>query len=200
VKPRINLADPGKMDALQREVYESIVNGPRGRLVGPLRAVLLVPELARRWSQFGEYLRFSTSLPPKLKELAILVTARRWNSQVEWEIHSQAALDAGLSAGIVGAIERNAAPTFEDAPGAAVYEFTRQLLMFGDVEEATHDAIVALWDEVGVVELTSLIGYYSMVSLMLNAQRIPTTHGELVLQTPLGPKQLSDIPPCAGPH
>ena len=194
--PRINLADPVRMDADQREVYESIVNGPRGRLVGPLRAVLLVPELARRWSHFGEYLRFSTSLPPKLKELAILVTARRWNSQVEWEIHSQAALDAGLDSAIVNAIERNAAPAFHDAAGGAVYEFARQLLMFGDVEEVTHDAIVALWDEVGVVELTSLIGYYSMVSLMLNAQAIPTTNGKVVLPTPLGPKRLSDIPPC----
>jgi 4-carboxymuconolactone decarboxylase len=184
------------MDADQRKVYESIVNGPRGRLVGPLRAVLLIPELARRWSHFGEYLRFSTSLPPKLKELAILVTARRWNSQVEWEIHSQAALDSGLDSTIVNAIERAAVPIFHDEAGGAVYEFARQLLMFGDVEDAAHDAIVALWDEVGVVELTSLIGYYSMVSLMLNAQAIPTTNGRAALQMPQGPIRLTDIPPC----
>jgi 4-carboxymuconolactone decarboxylase len=82
----------------QRRIYESIVNGPRGTLVGPLRAALHRPELADKWQQLGELLRYRTSLPPHISEIAILVTARRWNSQVEWHMHAIAAAKAGVAA------------------------------------------------------------------------------------------------------
>ena len=89
--PRIPLPTPDVMTPEQRKVYDSIVKGPRGTLVGPLRAALHRPELADKWQQFGELLRYRTSLPPEISEIAILVTARRWLSQVEWHMHAIAA-------------------------------------------------------------------------------------------------------------
>ena len=78
--PRIPLVSPDALTDDQRRVYERIVAGPRKVIVGPLRAALHIPELADRWQQLGEILRFRTSISPRLNELAILVTARRWNS------------------------------------------------------------------------------------------------------------------------
>ena len=93
---RLHFPSVDEMTPEQRSVHDEVVSGIRGRLVGPLRAVIHSPDLARRWSRLGEYLRFSTCLPKKLNELAIIVTGRRWNSQLEFLIHAEAAKAAGL--------------------------------------------------------------------------------------------------------
>ena len=170
---RISLPSPAEMNAQQRAVYEEVIAGPRGRLVGPLRAVIHSPDLAARWSRLGEFLRYSTCLPPKLKELAILIVGRRWNSQVEFHIHAEAAEAAGLHVDYIEDIRLGRAPRAADVAETEIYEFARELLERGNVSDETHGAILARWSERGVVELTALIGYYSMVSMMLNAQDIP---------------------------
>ena len=76
-------------DDAQRAVWDGVVAGPRGQVIGPLRAAIHAPELARAWSSLGESLRFGTSLGKRLSELAIIVTGRRWSAQVEWAVHSK---------------------------------------------------------------------------------------------------------------
>ena len=161
------------MSAAQRQVYENIISGPRGRLVGPLRAAIHNPELAERWQKLGEILRFGTSLPPKLNELAIIVTARRWNSQIEWHIHADAALKAGLGAKAIEALKAAQEPPFEEEAEFVVYEYARQLQQHGAVEPGVYARAVELWGAAGVVELTAVVGYYTMVSMTLNAHEIP---------------------------
>jgi 4-carboxymuconolactone decarboxylase len=170
---RIPLPTLESMNPQQRAVYDNIVSGPRGRLVGPLRAVLHNPDLAERWQRLGEILRFDTVLPPKLNELAILVTARRWNSQIEWYIHSEAALNAGLAAEIIESLKQSRQPSFADESEALVYEYARQLHTHGTVEAALYEKAVQAWGPQGVVELTAVIGYYTMVSMTLNVHEIP---------------------------
>src|SRR5262245_1038280 len=171
--PRLRLPSGAEMTAEQRDVHDEVVSGVRGRLVGPLRAVIHSPDLARRWSRLGEYLRFSTCLPKKLNELAIVVTARRWNSQLEFHIHCEAAKAAGLDPACVEAIRLGQAPTFADEAEVEVYEFARMLQQTGSVDATVHAAVTARWGERGVVELTGVIGYYTMVSMTLNAHEIP---------------------------
>src|SRR5262245_39685288 len=84
---RIPLLTVEQMSPEQRRFYDEVVSGPRGRMIGPLRAAIHSPELAALWSQLGEFLRYRTCLPLRLNELAIVVTARRWTSQVEWWVH-----------------------------------------------------------------------------------------------------------------
>lgn len=175
---RIPLPTPESMSPEQRRVYDNIVSGPRGRLVGPLRAALHNPDLAERWQRLGEILRFDTVLPNKLNELAIIVTARRWNSQIEWHIHAEAALKAGLSPDVVAALKAAEKPNFTDDAEAVVYEFARQLQSHGTVEETVYDKALALWGVRGVVELTAVIGYYTMVSMTLNVHQIPMPDNE----------------------
>jgi 4-carboxymuconolactone decarboxylase len=191
---RIPLPDEMTMTPEQRRVFDKVVSGPRGALIGPLRAALHRPELAEVWERFGAMLRYGTSLPTRLSELAILVTARRWNSQLEWHVHSAAARKAGLSEAVMESLRVGASPQFDDPEEAAIYEFTRELQLTGEVSDKTYEVVFARWGAVGVVELTTLIGYYTLVSMTLNAHRIPLPDGaEPPLQACL-PLSESELP------
>lgn len=177
--PRIPLpASREELDDAQRAVWDKVVAGPRGQVIGPLRAAIHNPELAARWSAMGEALRFNTSLPKRLSELAICVTGRRWSSQVEWWVHARAAVQVGIAPAILDAIREGRAPAFADAQEALVYDFARDLQQDGRVAYATYAAARDAFGVKGVVELTALVGYYTMVSMTLNAHGVPLPEGE----------------------
>lgn len=175
---RIRLLSPESMDAEQRAVFDAIVAGPRKALVGPLRAALHNPVLADRWQRFGQVLRFETSVPTVLNELAILLTARRWNCVLEWTIHERDALRAGMPPSWLDDISNGRAPNLAgDEQAAEIYRYARQLLHLGDVDSETYAAVRRRWGERGVVEITAVVGYYTMVAMTLNAHRIPVPDG-----------------------
>lgn len=174
---RIPFPTPESMSDEQRAVFDAVVSGPRGTVVGPLRAALHSPELADRWSKLGEFIRYKTMLPAKLNELAILVTARRWNSELEWVVHSEAARNAGLEEDLIQDLLHGRPPRIADGDTASIYEFARQIQLNGQVDDAAYEAVRSRWQERGVVELTAVIGYYTMVSMTLNAHRIPLPDG-----------------------
>ena len=194
---RIPLPDPDSMTAEQRAVYDTVVGGPRGAVIGPLRAALHSPELADRWQRLGEILRYRLTLPKRLGELAILVTARRWNAELEWVVHAEAALAAGLAPKVIEAIRAGDPPAFSDPDEAEVYAFARELQLSGRVGDPVYDAVRTRWGERGVVELTALTGYYTMVAMTLNAHRIPLPDGMAAALYPDGEPvvaSLSGIP------
>ncbi len=193
---RLHFPSVDELTPEQGNVHDEVVSGIRGRLVGPLRAVIHSPDLARRWSRLGEYLRFSTCLPKKLNELAIIVTGRRWNSQLEFLIHAEAAKAAGLDPATIEAIRVGEAPTFADEAEAEIYEFARLLQQTGSVDGPVHAAVTERWGARGVVELTGVIGYYTMVSMTLNAHEIPIpADATPPLSLPSG-GGLTMLPPC----
>lgn len=176
--PRITLyEDLENPTPEQREIHQAIINGPRGKLVGPLRAVLRVPALAGPWQEIGAHLRYRTALTPRQSELVILVVARHWNSELEWQIHSKEAAIAGLDDRIIAAIRDHCPPAISDPLEKDLYRFAADLLRTGDVDDALHARLCAAMGEPAMVELVALIGYYSMVSLMLNAQAILPSDG-----------------------
>jgi 4-carboxymuconolactone decarboxylase len=194
--PRIPLPGREELDEAGREVWDRVVSGPRGVVIGPLRAAIHNPELAARWSALGEALRFGTSLPKRLSELAICVTGRRWSSQVEWWVHARVAAENGIAPAILDAIREGRPPAFADAEEALVYDFARFLQQDGTVPDAIHAAAREAFGVKGVVELTALIGYYTMVSMTLNAHGIPVPGNE---PDPLTPPErgLFTLPPRA---
>lgn len=197
---RIPLPDAKALTPEQRAVFDAVVSGPRGAVVGPLRAAIHSPELADRWQKLGEILRFRLTLPKRLGELAILVTARRWNAELEWVVHAEAALKAGLPPTVVDAIRDGRAPRFEAPDEAEVYGFVRELQLNGQVAEPAYQAVLARWQARGVVELTALVGYYTMVAMTLNAHRIPLPDGLAPALYPdgaAGATALTDIPGSA---
>ncbi|WP_458097198.1 carboxymuconolactone decarboxylase family protein [Roseomonas sp. WA12] len=174
---RIPLPGPDELNPEQRAVYDSVLAGPRGQVIGPLRAVIHSPDLAARWSALGEFLRFGTLLPKRLNELAIIVTGRRWSSQVEWWVHARAAAEAGIPQPAIDAILRSEPPVFEKEDEAEIYDYARELQLSGQVPSALYAAVRDRWGARGVVELTAVIGYYTMVSMTLNAHEIPLPDG-----------------------
>lgn len=200
---RIPLPEPDEMTGEQRAVFDAIVSGRRGTLVGPLRAALHSPPLADSWQKLGEVLRYNTVFPPRDSELAILVTARRWNCELEWVIHREAARAAGLSDAICDAIKEQRLPTFEDQDQAEIYAFTAALQNTGQVPPQIHAAITKRWGAIGVVELTAITGYYAMVAITLNSHGIPLPADRVPELYPDGqqpPAELSHIPEGSSPE
>jgi 4-carboxymuconolactone decarboxylase len=152
-------------------------------------AALHSPELASRWNKIGEFVRYKTSLPPRLSEIAILVTARAWSAQLEFYLHAPIARNAGVPDDVIEAIRLGRQPDIADPEMQEVYEYARQLQADKTVSDAAHAVIVARWGVVGVVELTAIIGYYSMVAMMLNANEFPLPDGAAPPLPPLGGRE-----------
>ncbi len=175
--PRIPLPSLDELDAAQRLVYDKVVSGPRGRLRGPLRAALYNPALADCWQALGAQLRYHTQLPAQLSELAILVTARHCRSPFEWDAHRPEAQRAGLPQSIIDSLLAQRAPEDMTAEQSAVYDFALELNRHDSVSDATYATALALFDARTLVELTALVGYYTLVAMTLNAHEIPLPEG-----------------------
>lgn len=162
----------------QRKVVDAIKSGPRGRVGGPFPALLRNPDLAGRVAHLGELLRFGTSLPPRLSELAILITARTWTAQYEWYAHAKMARQGGLSDSIIEAIRRREAPVGMQPDEVAVYNLCTELHTTHGVSGASYAAARDLFGEAGVIELITISGYYVLVSMVLNVTEVPLPEGE----------------------
>jgi 4-carboxymuconolactone decarboxylase len=159
----------------QRAIAESILAGPRGAstgLRGPFESFLRSPGMAGPAEKLGEHVRFHSSIPAALNEMAILVVARRWTSQFEWYSHRQLAEAAGLSPAVVDAISSGRRPDL-DGDGDAVYDFAAELLVRGGVSDTTWTGVVDRWGQQGAMDLVALVGYYTLVSFTLNVDRYP---------------------------
>ena len=156
----------------QKEVYRAIENGPRGRVAGPLRIWMRNPELAENAQALGQYARFDSSLSPRLSELAILVAARYWSAQFEWVHHVPSARDAKISEDIISSISYAKRPNFNDLSMEAVFNYCAELHRDKKVSDRSyHNAILQLGIE-GVIDLTAICGYYTLISMTIKAFQI----------------------------
>jgi len=175
--PRIPLPTPETLTPEQRPVYDKVVAGRRGRLRGPLRAALYNPELADRWQALGELLRYNTTLSPRQSELAILVTGRACQSPFEWDAHRTEAENAGVETPVIEALLARQVPEGLAEDEAAIVQFAIELNRDNSVSDATYARALALLGARTVVELTALVGYYTMVAMTLNTHTIPLPEG-----------------------
>jgi len=175
---RLRTLSPGEMSDDQKAIYAESTASKRGVVTPPLRAWIHAPEVARHANRLGAFLRYDTTLGPRYSELAILVTARTWSAQFEWYAHKKMALEAGLEPAIVDAINHRRTPVFDDAKARLVYDFATVLNRDRKVPEALYREAVATLGERGVVELVGLLGYYTLVSMTLNAFDVGLPEGE----------------------
>ena len=160
----------------QREVAAQISAGPRGEVRGPYIALLHHPVLARHLQSLGEQLRWKSTLPAQLVELAVLVTARKWTCQHEWLIHEQLARKAGLDAAIIEAIRTWREPKAE-GDEALVYYFCRDAHETGRVSDEAFEAVKGRFGLEGALELLVLSGYYTLMAMVLNTAGLPLPNG-----------------------
>jgi 4-carboxymuconolactone decarboxylase len=170
--------DPQAMTPDQKRVADAIAGGPRGGVRGPFNTWLRSPELADRLQKVGEYIRFRSSVPARLNEFAILITAREWTSQYEWYAHYPLALKAGLDPKIAADLAANKRPAGMKDDEKAVYAFCTELLRTKTVGDATFKAALDTLGEQGVVDLIGVTGYYGAVSMTLNVARVGVPPGE----------------------
>jgi 4-carboxymuconolactone decarboxylase len=169
----------------QRAMVDGILAGPRNSLGGPFNVMLRNPAIGDLAQQLGAAVRFNVSIPPRLRELAIIMTARHWTSHFEWNAHRQAAVREGLDESIVRAIAAGRRPEGMDAAETVVYDFSDELLRTKRVTDATFQAAVEELGEAGVADIVSTLGYYGMVAMMLNVDEYPLPDGVAMELAPL---------------
>jgi 4-carboxymuconolactone decarboxylase len=166
-----------EMTPAQRTMVEHLFAGPRAGANGPFNVLLRSPEMGDIAQQFGASMRFNPSMPPRLNEFAIIITARYWTSQYEWYAHHRAALAAGLSPAIADAIAAGKRPTAMQKDEEAVYTFCTELLHTKQVSDSTFKMARDAFGEKGVVDLIGVMSWYQMVSMLLNTDRYPLPDG-----------------------
>ena len=171
--PRFRTLAEGELDEAQKKVYRAIAGGPRGSVRGPFNALLRSPELADRAQKLGEYLRFESSLPRRLNELAILVTARHWRARFEWYAHAKLAAQAGLAAEVISEMALGRRPARMTDEERAIYDFCVELHENRQVSDPAFQAVLERFGERGVADLLGVSGYYTLVSMVLNVDRYP---------------------------
>jgi 4-carboxymuconolactone decarboxylase len=167
VLARIELPTLAEMSSEERLAYDEAAAGRRGHAPAPMTAWLKNPEFARRAQKLGEVVRFEISLPPRLRELAVLVVARYWSAHYEWHIHKKEALKHGIGADVVKMITSRRRPAFASEAERVVYDITVSLLETRLVPDALYREGVHALGERWIVELVGVIGYYTFVSMTL---------------------------------
>jgi 4-carboxymuconolactone decarboxylase len=161
----------------QKKMFENLISGERRGAAGPFNVLLRSPEMGDLAQQFGASMRFHSSMPRKLNELAIIITARHWTSHYEWYAHRRAAQEAGLSQAIIDAVATGKRPSGMNPEEEAVYTFCTELLTTKQVSDRTFQTTKEKFGERGIVDLIGVTGYYQLVSMLLNTDRYPLPDG-----------------------
>ena len=169
---------PSEMNPAQKRVVDQIVAGKRGRFGGPFQLLIRAPEICGLASDLGEHLRWGTSLPDRLSELAIITTARFWRAQYEWYAHAPLAEKAGVPKAAIEAIRTGGAPVFAAQDEALVHRLCSEIFRTQRLSDASFNEAVAALGEAGLVEVIAIIGYYTLIGNTLNVFQVALPDGE----------------------
>jgi len=154
----------------QRRAVEEFRNLRGVDPFGPFIPLLKSPELLPRVSALGEYLRYRSALPPRLSELAILVTAAHWQQQFEWDIHAPIALNAGVQPAVLDAIWNGNPPRGLADDEQALYDLCFELHQNKTPSAAAHAQATALLGEQATLDAIAICGYYALLAMVLNTE------------------------------
>ena len=175
----------------QKRVFDNITQGKRGQgrpiekwltpeggLIGPFNSFLYSPDVGDAVQRVGEAVRFETSIPPKLREMGILIVSAKMKAHYEWWAHARIAEQVGLETHVIERIKAGDDPELKDPVEIAVYEFAMELVHTGRVSDAKYAKTVEMLGDKGGVELVFLLGYFNLVAMTLNTFEIPVPPGE----------------------
>jgi 4-carboxymuconolactone decarboxylase len=166
-----------KLTDAQTKAAAIFAEGRGYALRGPFVPLLRSPEVMLRAKAMGDYLRFKSVLAPRLNEMVILITAREWTQQYEWNAHHPAALKAGLRREIADAIAEGSRPTGMAADEEIAYDTATEILRLKRVSDTTYRRAVEKFGEQGVIDLLGVIGYYNFLAIVMNATRTGMPEG-----------------------
>jgi 4-carboxymuconolactone decarboxylase len=166
-----------KMTAEQKRAAEEFAAGRGTPVFGPFIPLLRSPEVMLRAKAMGDYLRFKSVLPPKLNEFAILITARQWTQQYEWDVHYPVAIKAGLNPEVAKAVAEGRRPQGASEDEQLIYDFCTELHRNQSVSDDTYARALARFGEQGIIDLAGVNGYYTFLAMVLNVARTPLAKG-----------------------
>ncbi|HEX2819563.1 MAG TPA: carboxymuconolactone decarboxylase family protein [Streptosporangiaceae bacterium] len=183
---RLAVLSSEEMTAEQVGLYREILSGPRGQgpravqlsngaggLAGPFNAMLYAPAVGHALQALGAAIRFRTNLTPRIREMAILVVAQAWDSGYERDSHEPIGREAGLTEAEIDALRAGENPKFADEQESVAYSVARALTGPADLDDQQYAAALAALGEEGLVELSTLVGYYATMALQLRIFRVP---------------------------
>ncbi len=168
-----------EMNDAQKQAVKDMMGGLRGSFNwdGPNALLLRSPELQGRTQRVGEYLRYKTVISQRLNEFAILITARQWDAQGEWIQHEALAAKAGVAPQTIADLRQGRQPGGMKDDEALVYRFLTELHATKTVSDATFSAAKQAFGEQGVIDLTAVTGYYTMLAMILGVAGNPVPAG-----------------------
>lgn len=170
---RLGPVPVGRQTEAQKKAVAAYKADRKAELNAPYAVLLRSPEMMMRMRALGSYVRFEGVLPARLREVAVLLTARAWTAQFEWTENAQLAVDSGVKAETVKAIAEGRRPVGMAEDEAIVYDLCAELLQNKSVSDVTYNRAVAKLGEQQVVEAVTTVGYYTMIGMVLNTARIP---------------------------
>lgn len=179
--PRLPTIAPSAYTEAQREAAQAFEAARKTPVFGPFEPLMYSPQLMTLARAMGDYLRYKPAIGTQLSELAILVTARRWNQDYEWSVHQPIALKVGIPPAVVEAVGRGEAPQDLNGDMALVYRFAAALTSTGEVPDAAYAPVAQRFGQQGAVDLAGICGYYTLLALELNMARYPVPAGQPVL-------------------
>ena len=171
--PRYRELRPEELDEAQRRIFDDIAQPRAGAVPAPFHIYLESPELCELVQSLGAFCRYRTGLPPRLSEIAILTTAAFWEAEYEFGVHAKEARKVGVTDAEIAAIGRGDRPDFTDQDAALVYDLAATFYRERDVPDVLFETATARFGRRTVVELTGLLGYYSMLAIALRMFRVP---------------------------
>ena len=167
-----------KLTDVQKKAMEEVIAGPRGTFVGPFVPLLRSPDLMSRLQKVGEYLRYNTKLGANISEFVILIAARQWTQQFEWDSHDKLALKAGVKPEIIAAVAEGRRPVGMTDDEEMAHDFCIELHHNKCVSDASYARIVKRFGEQGVIDMVGLCGYYTLLGMVMNVARTPLPGGK----------------------
>jgi 4-carboxymuconolactone decarboxylase len=178
---RVSILSEDKLTPAQRALLDSIRSGPRGgstTIRGPFAVFLHAPAFGELAQQLGGHCRFKTAVAPRLSEFAILATAKLWRAQYEWFAHVPQAERAGVKAETIRDLYKGRVPKSAPKDERAIYDFVQELYKTRRVSDKTYARVRDLLGEAATVEFVGILGYYVLISMILNVFRMSPPEGE----------------------
>lgn len=185
---RLPTVDEPEMTKAQRTLLRALREGPRGQSImprGPFGAWMHAPDMGLLAQALGGYVRYQTSLPPRMSEFAILCTARHWRAQYEWFAHAAIAEREGVPKKVIADIQAGKRPTGATKEELALYDFIEELYKTKRVSDKTYERVYAFLGEEALVQLVGILGYYALIAMTLNVfHMMPPESAELAFTEP----------------
>lgn len=172
-EPRLPTIPPDQYTTEQKQAADEFLAARKTAVFGPFEPLMHSPQLMSQTRAMGDYLRYKSAIGNTLSEFVILITAREWTQDYEWHVHYPIALKAGIKQEVADAIADGRRPSNMSEDEQMVYDFSIELHRNKRVSDATYERVQKRFGNQGVVDLTGINAYYTLLAMQMNTAEYP---------------------------